>query len=97
MFKTKYKVMKVKRNGVYRFVPMVRTSFLGFGKWIEDPGWAVTQRNAAEERKLGLETDSTLTQCRAFIERKDMTNLNNKFYKPQFSTRYILLRCYILE
>lgn len=83
MLQTKYKVMKVKRDGVYKFIPMYRVSFLGFGKWKEDPDWAAAQKNAAEERFLGLETDSTLTQCRAFIEKKDITNIRNKFYEDK--------------
>ena len=84
MFQTKYKVMKVKRDGVNQFVPMKRVSFLGFGKWKEDPEWFATQKNVAEERFLGIDNnDSTLTQCRAFIEQRQPTNLDNKFYKDK--------------
>ena len=81
MFTIKYKVMKVKRDGVNRFIPMEKRMFLGFGKWKECAGWQEAQKNAAEERFLGLETDSTLTQCRAFLDKQDLTNIDNKFYQ----------------
>ncbi len=75
-----YKVQKVKVDGVFKFLPMRRKSILGFGKWIVDPDWAGIVKNSAEEAYLGMETDSTLSQCRAFVAARDGSIDRNKFY-----------------
>ena len=78
--KTQYKVAKVKVDGVRRFVPMRKTSFLGFGKWEIDPEWNDAVQNRNEERFLGLKTDSTLTMCHAFVNQRKEKELKNRFY-----------------
>jgi hypothetical protein len=79
----KYRIKKVKVDGVYKFLPFRRKSFLGFGKWIVDPDWASVVRTDAEEKYLGLDTDSTLTLCRAFVSKRDGSDVKNKFYEEQ--------------
>ena len=84
MIETKYKIEKIKYcddNGVQRkkLAPLRRVSILGFGVWREDPAWEEVERNIAEEKRLGLDPDSTLIQIRRFIANKNPT-LKNKFY-----------------
>lgn len=80
MFKVEYKMKKVKRDGMNKLIPMRRKSVLGFGQWIEDPDWKEEEQRLAEEKFLGLEQDSTVTQIHAFIEKRNPEIVRNRFY-----------------
>ena len=71
---------KVRIDGVCKFVPMRKRVVLGFsGGWKIDPDWEAEEKRIAEEKFLGLEADSTITQVHAFIEKRQ-PDQTNKFY-----------------
>lgn len=76
---TKFKVKKVIEDGQTKFVPMQRTTFLGFGRWKVAPDWEEVQKRIAGDRSLGMDNDSTLTHIRAFIDKRD-PNPKNPYY-----------------
>jgi hypothetical protein len=80
VIKTEYKMMKVKRDGQNKLVPARRKSIFGFGRWKEDPDWEAEEQRIAEEKYLGLDPDSTVTQIHAFINKRDITTIKNNFY-----------------
>jgi hypothetical protein len=84
MFDTKFKVKKVDvidANGVIRkkFIPIRKTTFFGFGFWKECSEWAEIEKRIAEEKFLGMDSDSTLTHIRALIDENDPSP-RNEYY-----------------
>lgn len=75
----KYKVVKVKKDEVNTFVPMIRKSIMGFGKWVECAEWKATEKKLSEERFLGLDPDTTLVAARKFVDARN-PNIKNRFY-----------------
>lgn len=84
MITTKFKVKKVvTRNaaGVLekKFIPIRKTTFCGIGFWKECPEWAEIEKRMAEEKFLGMDSDSTLTHIRALIDENDPSP-RNEYY-----------------
>ncbi len=80
MSNVKYKVKKVIVDGQSKFVPIRRKSILGIGWWSECKEWAKIEKQLDGERHIGLETDSTLTHIRSFIEDRTDVQLKNEYY-----------------
>ena len=76
---TKFKVRTINKDGRKKFVPIQKTTFLGFGWWVDCPEWMKRERNIAVEKSLGMDSDSTLTHIRAFIDTND-PNPRNEYY-----------------
>lgn len=81
MSKVQYKVQKLKIDGVIKFVPMRKQTFMGFGAWKVDPDWEAAEARLASEKALGLTDDSTLMCVRKFIDQRTETAVSNKFYE----------------
>ena len=81
MSKVQYKVQKLKVDGVIKFVPLRRQTFMGFGAWKVDPEWEAAEARLASEKSLGLTDDSTLMCVRKFIDRRTDIVAPNKFYE----------------
>ena len=84
IIKVQYKVKKVEArdsNGVMqkKFIPICKKSLFGIGFWKECEDWKATEEQIAGEKYLGLDTDSTLTHIRAFIDKND-PNPKNEYY-----------------
>ncbi len=82
MFTVKYKVKKVAvkgEDGVMekKFIPLRKKAIWGIGFWTECPDWKDTEEQIAGEKYLGMDTDSTLTHIRKFI---DDVNPKNEYY-----------------
>lgn len=83
MTNTKYKVKTVETRGAggivrRKFVPIQKTSFLGFGFWKECAEWDSIEQQKEGEKFLGLDTDTTLTQIRQFIDER--SPVKNEYY-----------------
>jgi hypothetical protein len=80
----KYKVKKVEAlddDGVMqkKFIPLRKKSIWGIGFWTECEKWQEAEKQLAGEKFLGINSDSTLTHIRKFIEYDD-PNPPNEFY-----------------
>ena len=76
MIDTNFKVKKVETvnaNGVVtkKFVPIRRTTIFGIGFWKECKEWSGVEKQIADDKFLGMDTDSTLTHIREFIDAHD--------------------------
>jgi hypothetical protein len=85
MITTKFKVKKIEtRNadGVMekKFVPVRKTMIWGMGFWRECPDWEEVEKKMEGEKFLGLDSDSTLTHIRAFIDENDPAAPVNEYY-----------------
>ena len=80
---TKFKVKKVIVDGQKKFVPIQKTTFLGFGWWVVPKDWEEISKRIESERalnrSLNMDSDSTLTHIRAFIDKND-PNPENPYY-----------------
>ena len=76
---TKFKVKTVYKDGQKKFIPIQKKTFLGFGWWTDCPEWSGLEEGFKAERALGLDTDSTLTHIREFIDEAG-PSLNNEYY-----------------
>ncbi len=84
MITTKFKVKKVEAydaDGVMqkKFIPIRRTAIFGIGFWREIPEWEEVEKKIEGEKFLGLDSDSTMTHIRTFIDEND-PNPRNEFY-----------------
>ena len=84
MITTKFKVKTIEtRNadGVVekKFVPVRKTMIWGIGFWRECKEWEKIEKQIEGEKYLGMDTDSTLTHIRAFIDEND-SNPRNEYY-----------------
>ena len=81
MIDTKFKTKKVVVDGVNKIIPMQRKSLFGFGFWKECEDWETVAAQNNGEKSLGLNSDSTLTQIRHFIDERDpAVLLQNDYY-----------------
>jgi hypothetical protein len=85
MITTKFKVKKVETHnadGVLekKFVPVRKTSIWGIGFWRECKEWDKIEKQVAGDKLLGLDSDSTLTHIRAFIDENDPAAPVNEYY-----------------
>ena len=79
MYTVKYKIKKIKKDGKNKIVPLCRKAIFGFGIWKECVEWEETERQLAEEKYIGLDTDSTLITARKFIDARN-PDTSNRFY-----------------
>lgn len=79
MIDTKFKTKKIVVDGCNKIIPMQKKTLFGFGFWTECKEWkAVASKNNAE-KVLGLNSDTTVTQIRKFIDKRN-PNLENEYY-----------------
>lgn len=80
MIKTKFKTKKVVVNGKTKFVPIVKKTIFGFGSWKECKEWTGIEKKFEAERVLDLDSESTLTHIRSFIDERTRDPLKNEYY-----------------
>jgi hypothetical protein len=85
MFTVKYKVKKVvarNEHGILekKFVPIRKTAIFGIGFWRECAEWEGVEKKISDEKFLGIDSDSTLTHIRAFIDENDPVAPTNEYY-----------------
>ena len=80
MSKVQYKVKKVTVDGQNKFIPIRKKTVFGIGVWRECEEWSTVEKQLNGERNIGLETDSTLTVIRSFIDDRPDVELENDYY-----------------
>jgi len=79
MIDTKFKMKKVVVDGCNKLIPMQKKTVFGVGFWKECEEWNEIEMKNNAEKLLGLNSDSTVTQIRKFIDKRD-PNLVNEYY-----------------
>jgi len=79
MIDTKFKTKKVVVDGINKIIPLQKKTLFGFGFWTECKGWKEVEMAFKSEKLLGLNSDSTLTQIRNFIDKRN-PNPKNEYY-----------------
>ncbi len=81
MIDTKFKTKKIVVDGVNKIIPMQKKTLFGFGVWKECKDWKAVSANNEAEKVLGLNSDTTVTQIRKFIDKRDpAVLLKNDYY-----------------
>lgn len=81
MIDTKFKMKKVVVDGCNKLIPMQKKTLFGFGFWKECEEWKAVAEQNHGEKVLGLNSDTTVTQIRKFIDQRDpAVLLRNEYY-----------------
>ena len=63
-----------------KFVPIRKKMLFGNGFWKECKEWEGIEKKLSDERYLGLDSDSTLTHIRTFIDENVPAAPVNEYY-----------------